>query len=251
MEELSHAEERLDVDAYAKRSPFYPLDPRVKLICTVALIVVVAVLTSLEAVLLAGAFLILLAIASRIPARHLASNFLLALIFIVFAALTMLLYRGWESALIIGLRISICVLALLIMVSTTPFFKMLRAMRSLRVPRLIASMIMFTYRFIFLLLDEMERMKLARRARGFIGGRNLLDRSALRTLANTIGMTFVRANARATNIYDALLMRGYTGEIREFGRLHVGPKDLVFGACFATVIVLTILLETGVLPWML
>ena len=38
------------------------------------------------------------------------------------------------------LRISVCVLLLLIMVTTTPFHKMLMAMRALRIPKLIASL---------------------------------------------------------------------------------------------------------------
>lgn len=222
-----------------------------KLVCTVALVVVVAFLTKLEAVIVAGIFVLALAVASRIPTRHLASNFLLALVFILFAALTMLFYRGWENALVIGLRISVCVLALLLMVTTTPFFKMLRAMRALHIPKLIASLLMFTYRFIFLLLDEMERMRLARKARGFSGGRNLLDRRALKTLSNTIGMTFVRANARATNIYDALLLRGYVGELRTYEKLHAKPRDAAVGACFALTVALIIMVEKGVLPWTL
>ncbi|MCU0862067.1 MAG: cobalt ECF transporter T component CbiQ [Methanomassiliicoccales archaeon] len=246
---MSLSDARVEVDAYAKRSPYRLLDPRVKLICTVALIVVVAVLTELEAVLVAGAFALVLVIFSQVPASHLARNFALALIFILFAALTMLLYRGWESALVIGLRISVCVLLLLIMVTTTPFHKMLMAMRALRIPKLIASLLLFTYRFIFLLLDEMDRMSLARKARGFTGGRNLLDKRALKTLSNTIGMTFVRANARATNIYDALLLRGYSGELRSYERMRAGTRDAAYIAFVAVAMAMTALVEMEVLQW--
>jgi len=206
-------------------------------------------LTSLEAVVLAGTFVLLLIAISKVPISHLARQFAIALIFILFAALSMLLYRGWENALIIGLRISACVLALLLMVTTTPFFKMIKAMRWMHIPKLMASLLMFTYRFIFLLLDEMDRMRLARQARGFTGGRSLLDKRALRTIANTIGMTFVRANARATNIYDALLMRGYSGEIRDFERLKTKPRDVIFAVCFGMVVALTLSVELGVLTW--
>ena len=248
---MSHFKDRTEIDAFAKTSLFYSVDPRVKLLCTIALIVVIALLTSLEAVILAGTFVLFLIAISKVPITHLARQFAMALIFILFAALSMLFYRGWENALIIGLRISVCVLALLLMVTTTPFFKMIKAMRWMHIPKLMASLLMFTYRFIFLLLDEMDRMRLARQARGFTGGRSLLDKRALRTVSNTIGMTFVRANARATNIYDALLMRGYSGEIRDFENLRMRPRDVAFAACFTLVVALTITIELGVMTWKL
>ena len=52
------------------------------------------------------------------------------------------------------------------------------------------------------LLEEMGRMRLARKSRGFTGGRSLLDKEALKTISYTIGMVFVRSNVRAGKIYD-------------------------------------------------
>jgi cobalt/nickel transport system permease protein len=140
-------------------------------------------------------------------------------------------------------------MALLLLVTTTPFFKMIKAFRALHMPKLLANMIMFTYRFIFVLLDEMERMKLARIARGYKGGKSLLDRRAFATISSTIGMTFVRSNQRATNIYDALLSRGYDGEVRTLGKLKAGPRDALLATTFGVVVLMTTMLELGVLQW--
>jgi cobalt/nickel transport system permease protein len=140
---------------------------------------------------------------------------------------------------------------LLVLVSTTPFFKMMGAFRSLHMPKVMANLILFTYRFIFLFLDEMERMRTARMARGFNGGRSLLDARAFKTLGATIGMTFVRANARATNIYDALLSRGYSGDIRSFEKSRTRPRDAILVGAFACVGVMAIFLELKVMTWTL
>lgn len=245
--EMSH----LDVDRFAKISRFYRLDPRVKLICTIALVVVLAFITDLLPLLLMAAFVLGLVLSSRVPIKHMARNFAFALMFIAFASAVMLLTSGWMAALTIFIRISTSVLALLLLVSTTPFFRLMRGFQALRMPQVLTGLIMFTYRFIFILLEEMERMRMARMARGFSGGTSILDRTAFKTLSATIGMVFVRANLRATNIYDALLSRGYTGEIRTMGQLEVRGIDGAFAAAFVIMMMFTIVLQVGVVHWTL
>jgi len=226
-------------------------DARIKLICSVSLIIVIALLRGLLPLLIVLAFVIVLVLLSRIPLRHVAKNFALALPFVGFAALTVLFTNGTDAALVMFTRISSSVLVLLVLVSTTPFFKMMGAFRALHMPKVMANLILFTYRFIFLFLDEMERMRTARLARGFNGGRSLLDARAYRTLGATIGMTFVRANARATNIYDALLSRGYSGDIRSFERSRTRPRDAILVGAFACIGLMAILLEMKVMSWTL
>ncbi len=244
--------ERIDeIDRYADRSRLRGYDARIKLVCSVSLVVVIALLRDLEPLLIVLAFVLAIAALSNVPLRHLAWNFALALPFVGFAALTALLTNGADAALVMFIRIGCSVLVLLLLVSTTPFFKMMGAFRALHMPKMMANLIMFTYRFIFLFLDEMERMRTARLARGFDGGRNLLDKRAFRTLGATIGMTFVRANARASNIYDALLSRGYTGDVRTFESSRPRTRDAVLVGAFACVGILAILVETGVMAWTL
>jgi cobalt/nickel transport system permease protein len=226
-------------------------DARIKLICFVSLVVVIALLRGLLPLLLVLTFVLVLVLLSRIPLRHVAKNFALALPFIGFAAVTVLFTNGADTALVMFTRISSSVLVLLVLVSTTPFFKMMGAFRSLHMPKVMANLILFTYRFIFLFLDERERMRTARMARGFNGGRSLLDARAFKTLGATIGMTFVRANVRATNIYDALLSRGYAGDIRSFERGRTRPRDAILVGAFACIGLIAIILELKVMTWTL
>ena len=95
-----------------------------------------------------------------------------------------------------AMRISNSVLALIVLVSTTPFFEMMSAFRWFRMPKLLANLMLFTYRFIFVLRDESDRMKMARKARGFSGGRHILEKRAFQTISNTIGMVFVRSSQK-------------------------------------------------------
>ncbi|HTY46556.1 MAG TPA: energy-coupling factor transporter transmembrane component T [Methanomassiliicoccales archaeon] len=239
------------VDRFATRSSFAAFDPRVKILCTAMLVVVMAFLTRLGPILIACAFVLLLAAMSGIPARHLLQNYLLALVFIAFASIATLLVSGYAASLVMFLRASTSVLALLVLVTTTPFFMMLEALDSMHMPRLLSSLIMFTYRFIFVLLEEAQVMRQARLARGFSGGRHLLDRNAFRTLSASVGMVFVRAQAKATNIYDALLSRGFTGEVHMAWKFRSRPRDVAFAAAFAGVAMLSIFVQMGVVRWTL
>lgn len=239
----------LDVDQFASTSRLFAFDPRVKLVVTIALIAVLAFMTTMSSVLVILLFILLLILASDLPFKHMAMNYGMALVFILFASLTMLLTSGWEAALTMFMRISASVLALLLMVATTPFFKTLKAFQWLRVPKVLCTLIMFTYRFIFVLLEEMGRMRMARKARGFGGGKSLLDRMAFATISSTIGMVFVRSNLRASHIYDALLSRGYSGEIILMDELKMAPRDVGLAVLFGAVAAFAVMLQVGAIPW--
>jgi cobalt ECF transporter T component CbiQ/cobalamin biosynthesis protein CbiM len=240
-----------EVDRYALSSRLVGFDPRIKVLCTIALVVALALLTELIAVLIVLGFVIALIAISKVPPKHVLAIILVGMPFALFASLMMLFFSGPEGALIMFMRVSTSILALICLVTTTPFFMLLAALRSLKVPKVLVNLLLFSYRFIFLLLDEMGRMRTARKARGFMGGKSLKDRSAFMTLSNTIGMAFVRASSRGTRIYDALLSRGYSGEAGGFERLRVSGRDLVLIACFALIIVGSIALQKGVISWTL
>ncbi|MEI6796492.1 MAG: cobalt ECF transporter T component CbiQ [Methanomassiliicoccales archaeon] len=240
-----------EIDRYAKRSRYFRFDPRVKLACVIAFIVVIAFLRSLEALALCTLFAIILAEVSGVPLRHLGENLVLASPFILFAFLTMWYSSGLPNAVGLMLRISASVLALVVLIASTPFFDTIRAFRWFRMPRLLATLILFTYRFIFVLLDEISRMRMARKARGFAGGTSLLDKVAFRTISNTIGMIFVRSQSRASTMFDALLSRGYDGEVRTLTRLKAQARDVAFALPFVLVCALAILLQLEVKLWTL
>ncbi len=239
----------LNGDRYARDSWLSAFDPRVKLFCFLSLAVVIAFLTGTDVLLLALAFVISLAAVSGVPPLHLARGYVLAFPFILVASLTMLFTSGAENALAMGSRISASVLLLLVLVSSTPFMDLLWALRWFRLPSVLSDMIMFTYRFIFVMLDESGRMRLARASRGFRGGRSLLDKEAFKVLSNTIGMIFLRSYRRADRVYLALLSRGYDGKVRTLGGYRVRARDAGMGLAFVIIGALALTQQMGWYVW--
>ncbi|HHT74659.1 MAG: cobalt ECF transporter T component CbiQ [Methanomassiliicoccaceae archaeon] len=240
-----------EIDRYSRTSTLFGFDPRVKLACVVSLVVVTALLRSLEAVVIVLAFSIILLLSSRVPLRHVWKGLAIALPFIIAPPIALFLTSGPIPALTMAFRILASVLILTAMVTTTPLFDVIKTLSWYRMPRLLISLIMFTYRFIFVLLDEMERMKMARIARGHTGRGSLLSREVFRTLSYTIGMIFVRSHKRAVNMYDALLSRGYTGEVRTGEWMKVKGRDAALAAIFFLVGSLSVLTQVGLINWTL
>lgn len=129
---------------------------------------------------------------------------------ILFAAV---LAKAWLSILVSQL-----------LVETTPFPDLLKALRVLRVPAVLTATMSFMYRYIFVLVDEAMRLQTARDARSAGSGHTTLLWRA-RVLGGMIGSLFIRSYERSERIYAAMLARGFTGEIRTLKQPAWQPRD--------------------------
>jgi cobalt/nickel transport system ATP-binding protein len=87
---------------------------------------------------------------------------------------------------------------------TTPFNRVLDALKWFRVPTILIDTIAMTYRYAFLLIEEFQRMRDAARSRGgFRGYRNTQHSTAL-----ILAQVILRAYDRASRIQTAMVARG-------------------------------------------
>lgn len=118
---------------------------------------------------------------------------------------------GWNIMAAIMFRSTLAFLALLWLVNVMPFEQLLVTLRRLWVPEVLVAMLAFMYRYIFVLWDELDKMRVARRARSF-GSAGYWDR--WRTSAQLIGMLLIRAMERAERVHGAMCARGWDGHVR-------------------------------------
>ena len=117
-----------------------------------------------------------------------------------------ILARSWLSVLIA-----------VVLTATTPQPELLRALRALRVPRLLVATVEFAYRYLFVVTDEASRMLQARASRSAaVEGRRAGGsvRWRARVAGNLVGTLFVRSLERSERVHAAMLARGYDGEPR-------------------------------------
>jgi cobalt/nickel transport system permease protein len=105
---------------------------------------------------------------------------------------------------------SLAFLMMLVLGSVTPWREVLRAMRRLGVPAVLVATLQFMERYLHVLLDELERMTRARRARSCRPTGIL----SWRSLCGLLGSLLLRSFDRSERVHWAMLARGWDGTIR-------------------------------------
>jgi len=228
------------IDQHASLSRYFKIDARVKIVTILIFVVTVSLLREIYSLSTAFLFITILILLSRIPLKHFIKRYSIALPFIFFASISLFLTNNIQAGFHMFLRISTCVLALLLLSSTTAFFDLLKGLQKLKIPNIIIVLLMFTYRYFFVFIEEKERMNLARKSRGFTNKTHIFDKKTMQVISYTIGMILIRAYERGLRIYDALKVRGYEGTIKTLTKMQITSKDYLFCfifLCFSTVLV--------------
>ena len=137
---------------------------------------------------------------------------------VAFATVSIKAVLGTVSAILLG--------------ATTTFPSTLRALESLRVPRLFVVIAGFVYRYLFVVVDEVQRMRAALAARGY-RPRSALQAAAVGRVATAL---FLRTHARGERVYLAMLSRGYAGSVPALDALRFRVADGMFVAAVAALL---------------
>jgi cobalt/nickel transport system permease protein len=89
---------------------------------------------------------------------------------------------------------------------TTPVNKLLRAARWFKIPYTWIEIALLTYRYIFVLLEDVITIRNAQKVR--LGYSNL--RKSLKSLGELAGLAVIRAYDQSILTYEAMVLRGYT-----------------------------------------
>jgi cobalt/nickel transport system permease protein len=251
-------------------SPIHKLDPRLKLLATLAFVLVVTTTPPGNWIVFAmlAALAIAVTLVAKVPLVEGLKHSAIALPFAGMVAISLPFTQAGEvlwswqpfsfahggpfgftltitdaglvvfATVVLKAWLSVMVSGL--MVATTPFPDLLQAMRSLHVPAVLTATISFMYRYLFVLVDEAMRLQTARAARSVGTGRTVWWRA--RVLGRMIGSLFIRSYERSERIYAAMLARGFAGEVRTLTHLTWQAGDtratLVWVAVLAAIAVL-------------
>ncbi len=120
------------------------------------------------------------------------------------------LYRsGLEAGAAIIAKGTLGVIASLILSASTTAREILRGLERLKMPGLMVQIASFMLRYINVVSDEMNRMKIARQSRGF----NAKGVKDWKVLGNAAGALFIRSFERGERVHLAMMARGYSGSM--------------------------------------
>jgi cobalt/nickel transport system permease protein len=140
--------------------------------------------------------------------------------------LGLLLYReGIEAGAGIIAKATLGVLTAILLSATTTAREILRGLEILKLPTLLVQIASFMLRYLNVVTDEMERMRVARASRGF-------QESGIKhwkVLANSAGALFIRSYERGERVHLAMLSRGYSGTLPKIERVALTKRQIAYG----------------------
>ena len=237
------------------------LDPRVKVVATVAFILSNALLPDGAWMAFGAAWLFLLfanwfsklGFSFTFKRSFVALPFALVAVTVLFSipgdTLTSFHFLFWDLTITdagllrfesILVRSWLSVQMAILLVGTTRFPDIVHALEHLRVPSILTTIIAFLYRYLFVLVDEVLRLLRAREARsaavaGVRSGGSVAWRA--RVAGNMAGQLFLRSYERSDRVYNAMLARGYTGHLNT-----INPHDMQRVDYVTTALVLILIL---------
>ncbi len=234
------------------------LDPRVKLIGALALLLAISFSHNLIVILVLYALTLPAAYLSRVPMGFylkrvwvfmpfftgivalpaLFSPFtpgtpLLTLVDLasprLYLAITL---PGVITAAFLLLRVGASVSVAVLLILTTRWAVLLKALRVVRVPQAFVLILGMTYRYIYVLLHAANNMFLARKSRvvGRVSGAD--DR---RWLAASMGTLVSKSYALSDEVYLAMQSRGFRGEAQVMEDLSWRASDWAWTAAFVAI----------------
>lgn len=231
----------------AQKSSIHSLDPRAKIIITVLVILSNALLTDGDWLAFGITWGMLLGTTclAAIPLKFLLSRSLIVLPFAFAAITTIFSTSGTPLATLIYppvaitapgltrfgsimLRSWLSVQAAILLSATTPFPDLIHALRHLKIPSILVSIISFMYRYLFVLAEEAKRLLRARSSRSAKlshrkGGGSLAWNA--KTSGSLVGQLFLRSLERSERIYQAMQSRGFRGNLLTLNPHLMGITD--------------------------
>jgi len=233
------------------------LDPRVKLIVTLALLIGTSLSRNLAVIAAIYVLALALAMLSAIPGAFFIKRVWLLLPFftglIILPALFItpgpplvqlplgltITRTGLVTVLFLLLRVSTSVSLTLLLILTTPWNAVLGALSVLRIPDVFILILGMTYRYIYLLLHLANDMFLSRKSR-VVGHLNAAEDR--RIIAATSATLLSKSLNMSSEVYLAMQSRGFRRSVVTLKPFKMKPRDWLWGGVLLLIAMVAIIL---------
>ncbi len=134
--------------------------------------------------------------------------------------------EGISTVSLLTLRVANSIALSFLVLYTTPFAEIIKALKVIRVPDAFLIIITMTYKYIFTFARIVSDMYLAKKARlvTMPGGKE-----ARQWIAGRIAFVFKKTQVECEEVFKAMNARGFSGELRLYNHTMVNAKDLAIG----------------------
>jgi cobalt/nickel transport system permease protein len=258
IERSVYTEEYARTDGFLQR-----VDPRAKVVVFICAVLAVGLSRSLSVLLALYVATVLTALASKLPLGFFVKRVLLGIpLFagIVFIPALFLIHgkplvqadlgplhlaisdNGLISLAIFVTRVSASVSLAILLVVTTQWADLLKALRVIRVPSVFIVVLGMTYRYIFLFLQTVENLFLARSSRTV--GR-ATEAEQRRWIGSSMGTLMGKSFKTSNDVYQAMVARGFTGDVYTINDFKMRDEDWLFVSLSVVLLALALIFDLG------
>ncbi len=241
-----------------KDSPIHRLDPRVKLLFALAIIVYVVSLPRIHEknmirLFAIEVYLLLLVLAAGLDLRYFFLRILAILPFGLGIALIQpflrpsfignytpypldlplglsITYEGFAFGSTLLAKFLVCITVIILLSSTTRLRDMVAAADRIGIPREFTLLLSMTVRYLFLFWAVLKRIRVAQETRLFnIWNQNVPRKWILKQIGHSISAIFVRSYEQGEKTYISMLCRGYgSGYDKAYYKAKIQTMDILF-----------------------
>jgi cobalt/nickel transport system permease protein len=226
-----------------QRGLLQALDPRVRIAGLLVLVLAVTLSHRITVILALFGTAVLLALLSKVSAGTLATRVWLVVLFftgvIALPALFLtpgdtlfsiaggtlrITAQGAHTAILLVTRVETAVTLTTVLILSTPWMDVLKALRAFRVPQVVVMMLAMTHRYIFLLAESASQMFESRQSRTV----GVLDRASQRRMtARTAGVLLSKSVELSNEVFLAMQSRGFRGDAKTLSEFRMRPSDYI------------------------
>jgi cobalt/nickel transport system permease protein len=152
--------------------------------------------------------------------------------------------QGLDAAVIFTMRVATCVSAVVLLFITTPQQILFKSLRTVGVPKLYVLTLEMAYRYIFLLMDLVREMYVAKKART-IRARGMFEEQ--KWVGGRMGYTLIRSLDMSEKVHMAMMSRGFSGEVHIMQEFKMQNRDYIAGATAITLSVVLVLISENII----
>jgi len=228
----------------------HKIDPRVKLIVFVVVIIFIVISSNcvfpLMFLLIGFCMLLTARLRFKLVLQRLSVvNFFILFLWLImpfscpgraivsFGALTVT-QEGINFAAMITLRANAIFILAVSLIGTTPVLQLAGALRRLGIPLKIVNLFYFCYKYISIVHSDYTKINNALKIKCFKPHTSL---HTYKTLAYLIGILLIRSYEHAERMYNALKCRGFTGVFPVLTRPQLRSRDIVFLLAMISIVI--------------
>lgn len=215
------------------------IDSSIKIIVTI--IYVIKVLSIKEFIILDTICIVLypllLFILGKVPIKFILKKLVFVLPIVLGISVINLIidfsYSEVYFSLLLLFKCSFALIGALLLIVTTGINNLALGLKKLKIPNILIMQILMLYRYIILMMEELYRVKSAYELRT-IGEKSM----TIKDYGQIIGQMLLKTIDRSENVYEAMKLRGFEGDLYINSEKRLGHIDYLYLFIFLVSVIL-------------